>query len=115
MRLITPKRARKSPKTLTNCASQSVRNGLYFKIVFTVKACGVGAEALMISASPEGRLSQAKGLCAARDTKKFTAAIDENQNANHRSRVAALHLKIWLRCVFKRALSIIGVFNCKQK
>src|SRR5216684_2309602 len=26
MRLITPKMARKSPNTLTNCASQSVRN-----------------------------------------------------------------------------------------
>src|SRR6185437_14418119 len=36
MRLMTANSAKKSPNTLTNCASQSARNGLYFKIVFAV-------------------------------------------------------------------------------
>src|SRR5438094_4605299 len=42
MRLMTPNRARKSPKMLTNCASHRVRNGRCLRI-----ACGLRAGAVL--------------------------------------------------------------------
>ena len=47
MRLMTPNRARKSPKMLTNCASHRVRNGQCLRIACGLSA-GVGLRAVMV-------------------------------------------------------------------
>jgi hypothetical protein len=72
MRLMTPKRARKSPKTLTNCASQSVRNGLYFRMVFAVKAVGAVAGEVICA-----QLIKPEELYAVAGAKKFIALLQK--------------------------------------